>query len=285
MKRALIVLACLAPYAGWWIEAMSTTRLRGEIDAHRSDEVELASALRTRERLRIQLPSASELARLRRAASEAARLHSLVAAAETAHGAPIADFPLGEWMPADQWQNRGHATPDAAIETTLWAAAGGDVATLGNLLSMDPETRAKAEAILAQLPNGARERYGTPEDLIADFTVKSIPLGSAQLVWFNQDEGDHATACLFLEGGPSTINRMIDRSPASAAGDNTAQTVAQAPTGESARPDHPPPQLPDNVASSATYLSLTRAEDGWRLIVPQSEIDQIAKELGVRLGR
>jgi len=42
---------------------------------------------------------------------------------------------------------------------------------------------------------------------------------------------------------------------------------------------HPP--LPENGTSSSAYLTLRRSPDGWRLVVPPSAVEKIAKELGM----
>jgi hypothetical protein len=95
-------------------------------------------------------------------------------------------------VPAESWRNRGAQDPVSALETALWAAAGGDLDALANLLVLDAETQAAATVFLARLPEAMRQELGTPEKLVALFTAQAIPLGSARIpVKFEED--DHTT--------------------------------------------------------------------------------------------
>lgn len=64
----------------------------------------------------------------------------------------------------EYFQNRGQATPSAALETLVWAALKGDEATLAAVTALNSATRAKAEAFIAQLPADDRANW-TPEKL------------------------------------------------------------------------------------------------------------------------
>jgi hypothetical protein len=89
---------------------------------------------------------------------------------------------IGSWAAPGDWRPCGNATPDAAIESTLFAAAHGDVSSLKATLEFDDNAIAKAESILAELPDSSRRQYASPEDLLAVIVAGSIPLDSAQLV-------------------------------------------------------------------------------------------------------
>lgn len=88
----------------------------------------------------------------------------------------------GTWTPAAAWKDQGHATPEAAVETMLWAAAGGDLSALKNTLALAPDTRSKAADLLASLPPAARQTYVSPDDLMALLVAGNVPLDSAQVV-------------------------------------------------------------------------------------------------------
>lgn len=75
-------------------------------------------------------------------------------------------------IPADAWKNAGKATPEAAAETVLWAAVGGDVDTLSASLVFTPTARDKADAWFAGLSESTRQQYGTPEKVIALMIAK-----------------------------------------------------------------------------------------------------------------
>jgi hypothetical protein len=69
--------------------------------------------------------------------------------------------------PAGELRNLGRATPEAAVQTTMWAAIGGDVDVLANGLTFTPAGRAKADAWFASLSESTRQQYGSPEKVIA----------------------------------------------------------------------------------------------------------------------
>ena len=75
-------------------------------------------------------------------------------------------------VPVGEWKNGGRATPDAAIETVLWAASGGDVEVLSQGIVFTPTARAKAEAWFAQLSDATQAQYGSPEKLVSLLIAK-----------------------------------------------------------------------------------------------------------------
>lgn len=70
-------------------------------------------------------------------------------------------------VPVAQWKNAGKGTPEAGVETALWAANGGDVETLRGMLTFTDSARAKAEAWFAGLSENVRREYGSAENVIA----------------------------------------------------------------------------------------------------------------------
>jgi hypothetical protein len=80
------------------------------------------------------------------------------------------------------WQNAGQATPDAAFQTTLWAAASGDIDSVADLLEFGPEARKEAAATFDRLPEAVQNELGTPERLIALLTAVDVPLGRAAIL-------------------------------------------------------------------------------------------------------
>ncbi|MFA6134871.1 MAG: hypothetical protein WC869_12720 [Phycisphaerae bacterium] len=80
------------------------------------------------------------------------------------------------------WQNAGQASPDAAFQTTLWAAAAGDLDSLAGLLEFDAAARSAAAAAFDRLPGAVQNELGTPERLIALLTAMDVPLGRAAIL-------------------------------------------------------------------------------------------------------
>jgi hypothetical protein len=116
-----------------------------------------------------------EYARMRREmAALRASMQELTTLAQTAQAAAaLKSMSQGEspiatkLLPVAQWKNAGKATPEAATETALWAAVGGDVDTLANSFAFTPSSRAKADAWFASLSDTVRQQYGSPEKVIA----------------------------------------------------------------------------------------------------------------------
>lgn len=243
---------------GWWIESSAAARLQAELETARFDHRALHTLEAEGGRLRSLAPSADELASLRQASAESTRLRREIGEAQKPKPPPE-PLPLGEWISASTWENRGRATPRATIETALWAAGGGDLTALESLLEIDPATRAKAAELLAKLPPEARETWRTPEAFIAGATTKNIPLTEAQVIWFHEHDADHAGIGLLLN--------------------TSAQPGPPASADAPVRGDNAPPGLPDAHNSKIAMIALHRSKDGWSLVVPAPAIDRMAREL------
>jgi hypothetical protein len=259
MKLPLLALALVAVVATWAKARFDAVALRAEIDELRSEAVELKALRLERDRLH-RLHSAVE-ARIR---LQDAPAREDQPAGATPFEAPssysTASLRVGEWTSIDQWKNRGRGTPMAAIETALWAAAGGDVNTLRSLLRVDDAVRARAQAIHDRLPEVSRALYPTAEDVIAAFTAKSIPLGDAQIVWQRQEGPDRMMACVFV------------KDPEAPAVSSDSQPLQES---------NAPPARPPSNSTRLGYLSVERGSDGgWQLVVPPGATEQIARELG-----
>lgn len=170
---------------------------------------ELREAHAECERLRAQYqqllnrtPSSEQLAGLRADRDALGRLRAEVSALrEREHlperprgGMPQPAEPANELsriVPAASWANRGRATPETVLETTLWAAASGELEVLAQSLLLEPEARRRAEEVLNRLPPDTRAKYATPERLVALLTAREIPLGSLQqIAGMNLANGD-----------------------------------------------------------------------------------------------
>jgi hypothetical protein len=243
--------------AAWFVEHVTSIRLDAELAASRATQREREILISESKALRARLPDSDRLASLR--AEHAERDVILVELAKSSPVAsPDAPIALGETMAWRSWRNRGQATPRAAMETTLWAAAGGDLLALESMLELEPATRAAAETLLSALPANARNLYSTPEKLIASATLKNSPLGDAQIAWFRQVDADHATIGVFLTKPDPSAPPVHEPGLAG---------------------DRPPPSLPPSSAFKLSTLTLQRSNSGWRLVVPPSAIDRLAGEL------
>jgi hypothetical protein len=266
MKFILAVAASLAVGALWILERTEKTGLEREAGALRQHGGEIEALQRERDLLHQLRPRVDELGNLQRSAAEHAQIRRELAASETAaHRIPPAQLAPGQWLSPAAWKNRGQATPAATVETALWAAAGGDVASLKSLLQLDDVVQTRAGEVLAQLPESARALYPSSEQLIAAFTTKAIPLGDAQLVWQHQSGPDDAVVCVFVK---NTEPGAVVPSPAN-----------------SGPPEKIPPMAAPSNQTKLAYLSLRRIDDRWQVVVPLSAVEKIAKELGRPVSR
>lgn len=135
-------------------KAVAVATLTPENSRTEEDRADLA---RLRDEMKALRASTQEVARQAQAAAQAARGESPV---------PV------KLTPVNELKNAGRATVSAAVETVLWAAAGGDVETLANSIQLDPPAQLKAQELFGQLPEASRAQYGSPEKLVALFLAK-----------------------------------------------------------------------------------------------------------------
>jgi hypothetical protein len=185
VKRAHYLIFAMSTVAGacWAIQRSTEIDLRARLAGLHADDGTLARL--RQEHARIQ---ASRNDRDRQQ-SEAPNLDSsTIGGNEDTLLQSGPSLRIGSWAPPEDWRPCGNATPDAAIESTLCAAAHGDLSSLKATVEFDGETLAKAESVLADLPESSRKQYASPTDLLAVIVAGSIPLDSALLV-ARQDDG------------------------------------------------------------------------------------------------
>ena len=192
MSKLLVgtgLVALVAAATAVWVQHEDNAALRAEIALLRNEVREVAATRRVTNALPAPAErtasasaeaaggggNASELAKLREEISglkkntqsvvEFVQLAQAAAAMKEMSGAS-AGAP-DKITPAGELKNLGKATPDAAVQTTLWAAIGGDVDVLANGLTFTAAGRAKADAWFASLSENTRQQYGSPEKVIA----------------------------------------------------------------------------------------------------------------------
>jgi hypothetical protein len=235
----------------WWHERGVTAALQARADTLAGEERKLARRQNERERVRRELGAAGN--------SAGAPGVAVAPAAESPPPPPPAWSP-GEWMAAAEWRNEGRATPRATVATLLWAATGGDLVAMRNTLQFDDTTRRMAHAWYDSLPLGGRSLYATPEDLVAAATLASIPTTQAQLSWLHETDQGRAIVGILV-----------------------AEPAAGAPSTPGFQPavDNFPPMLTGPSRYRVVVLNLQRTLDGWRVNVPATAIDRLAKAAGV----
>jgi RNA polymerase sigma factor (sigma-70 family) len=141
----------IAGAATVFLEMHSNRALSAEIDVLRAPIPRMAIAARESGPLNAE---GAELAQLRQ------RL------------AQLKDRPDGvvdsEMRPRSAWRNVGRATPEAALETLLWAESNRDWKTVADTdVPLSPASKAIVDAWFASLSEAARAKFGTPESLLA----------------------------------------------------------------------------------------------------------------------
>jgi hypothetical protein len=212
VKPSTFAILLLSVGAGiWWgVERNKTTQLRIQLQSAQwvTDE---QIRLRWEHVRLLGLQSSDEaIAMLRRktAAHKSSAQHA-------SDRLPIAStLQPGVWAAATEWKNRGRSTPESALETMLWAAAGGDIQALKATLEFDAASRAKIAALLADAPESARRAYATPEDLLAVVIAANVPLESALFVARQQNTDAEATAFVRIRdatGATRQVHLMLHR--------------------------------------------------------------------------
>lgn len=179
-----IVFACSAATGVYWaVEKHTTAQLQLQLDAIKDRGEEISRLRREHGRLLGLQGAEVDLGTVRDGVPEVG-----AGAGGHAYDGAISLRP-GIWTPATAWKNQGQATPEAAVETMLWAAAGGDVRTLKDTLVLAPDAQSKAKDLLATLPTTTGQSFASPEDLMALLVAGNVPLDSAQVVakQMNQD--------------------------------------------------------------------------------------------------
>lgn len=252
----LFVVGVGAIIGAWWTwENSRTAALRSQLQAVRLDAAEREHLQGEHTRLEKIQPEESELERLR---GKLAAHDPLPAEKSAPPAAADLSFQPGAWTSASQWKNRGQATPEATLETTFWAVAGGELGTLKEAFAFDDASRIKAQTILDGLPESARRAYATPEDLLTLLVVREIPLADAQ--WFARVNHDVDTVTDSLElrnaeGGTQQVHltfhregggwRLVVPPDVVERMTNDLQGVSRSPAPASKAPDVPPPQGPE----------------------------------------
>lgn len=182
-----IAVLTLGLASGLALQRQRVLQLRAEAALLAGERQELARLQQEHERLAAAQPSAEDWAAWRAAETERAVLEAELTGGTKSKPSPraapaMAEIVSAEPVPASAWSNAGRATPEATLETALWAAASGEVETLAEALQLEPEVHAQAQKLLASLPPASRMAYGTPERLVALLTAREIPIGTMQLV-------------------------------------------------------------------------------------------------------
>ncbi|HEX3728647.1 MAG TPA: hypothetical protein VHV47_02500 [Opitutaceae bacterium] len=201
MGKPLLTFALLLALAGLLAHSLmrqhlAGQRLRAQLTTLQA-QAELAAELkRENARLRAGQASPEELSRLRRQRTAAAR------GREDEPAGAAGDRPR---LTADQWRLAGRATPADAFESVLWASTHQDVDALAGILSFDPKARKKVDGFFAALPEDTRQKFGSPERIVATMLAANMPSNlSAMDALGTTGNDDRATLLMRVERNDGT---------------------------------------------------------------------------------
>jgi hypothetical protein len=215
MGFTVLGLLALLVAGGLWLQRETAVAAGAERDALRDQVRERAHARAEHQRLEAAQVPEAELAVLRADHAAVARLRDEIDAlkkeAEKTAAAPPPPRAPSSVVPASEWRNVGRATPRAAIETALWAAAGGDIDALAAAVTFDPQNRPAVDEYFARLTPELQAQHRTPERLAAFFTAKDVPLGSMRIFGERENKPDDVSIGVMLEAPdgkakPSLLN-------------------------------------------------------------------------------
>ena len=187
--------------------------LQAELEVLRDQQKEIGRLRAEHGRLAAAQVPEAELQRLRsdraaivRLRREVAGLRAKAELKAAAAAAPAPErFDMGVDMPAAEWRNAGAATPAAALETVLWAAAGGDVETFSRRIRFDAAARTAALDLLQSLPPAERARHPSPEALLAYLSIKEVPIGTATVTnWSGRSDAIRSASVTLAAPGEKT---------------------------------------------------------------------------------
>jgi RNA polymerase sigma factor (sigma-70 family) len=169
LKTGIAVALLVAALLPAWLELRANQRLATELGALGSDrtaaQAENAHLMTALEHVGAKNEMPNESAELQKLRARAAQLRT------RPEGVVDAEMKAPT--------NAGWSTPAAAFETLNWAVVANDWETFAQGIAFRGETKAKAEAFFAGLSAEAREKYRTPEGVIAHGVItSSFPPGA-----------------------------------------------------------------------------------------------------------
>ncbi len=100
----------------------------------------------------------------------------------------------------NEFRNAGYATALASFHTINWAVAIRDTKAMLNAVGLEPEARTRADELFAQMPEAIRQKYGSVDALLVDWTMNLAESPVGYRVLSSRVEGpDAATLTVQFE--------------------------------------------------------------------------------------
>jgi len=205
LTLAIGALAVLAA-GGWWWQRQMTAQLREQIAWQRDEARELARLQTENRRAAAARGSTAELENLRVEHAALVRLREEIATLR--ERAAMAKAAAAAMVPAGTWKNAGRATPVAAAETLLWAAAAGNLDLVAGAIAIGPTARARAEKMLAEQPATRRMPGAAAEKLMAALVMADAAEVTAMRVLAQEEIDGDALVRVRLEIAGSRVKEQ-----------------------------------------------------------------------------
>lgn len=157
------------------------------------------------------------------------------ATANEATPQPVPVTPARQLPVERPWKNAGQASPQATIETLVWASLSGSVENLKEAFLLSPADEARVVSLYASLPEPTREGYGSATQFFATLLAARMPPDLAGYEIRDQRE----------EAGKLEIHLALN-------------TTNQARTGK-----------------REIMLTLQRHPTGWKVQIPASQVTAV----------
>jgi len=106
----------------------------------------------------------------------------------------LAKSPQIPMVRSNEFRNAGYATPLDSFHTLNWAAANKDANTMLNAVGLEPDARARANELFAQMPEAIRQKYGSVDALLVDWAMNLAEPPEAYRVLSQRDDGPDAAS-------------------------------------------------------------------------------------------
>lgn len=170
----------------WGIERHTAEQLHTELDEGQQSNAAVARLQQENAKLRRRLVAGSDTKADRTGLGQVERVAELEPPNESTEGA----LRPGTWAPASAWKNRGRESPEAAIETILWAASGGDTDFLKKALVLPNDTETKVDGLLSKVPQLGAGAGDSAKDFVALVVAGGLPMDSAEIVAKQPNQDD-----------------------------------------------------------------------------------------------
>ena len=106
----------------------------------------------------------------------------------------LAKSPEIPMVRSNEFRNAGYGSPLDSFHTLNWAAANKDANAMLSAVGLEPDARARANELFAQMPEAIRQKYGSVDALLVDWAMNLTEPTEAYRVLSQRDDGPDAAS-------------------------------------------------------------------------------------------